>query len=276
MGPEALNHFEKFESYIPISLLSGPTLLMAFGVILFFVVFRYFAMVLPFDFIFYRLRPQWSQRRQIYPQLPGQAEQLYELKWSLLSALIFAGTGVLLGVLWELGWTQIYLRFDQFGYWYLPVSWLVLLLVHDTYFYWTHLWLHKPGVYERYHYVHHKSLRPSPWASFSFHPVESLINALWIPAVAMVLPLHPIVILLHLTFMTISAITNHLGFEVLPASAVRRGWGKYVISGVHHTMHHRYFRSNYGLFLTIWDRICKTEHARFESEYERVFQGPKN
>lgn len=275
MAPEDLNHFEKFESYVPVDLTQGPALAIAFAVILFFVVFRYFAMVLPFHAVFYLLRPSWTRRRQIYPQLPGKKEQLFELKWSLLSAFIFAATGVLLGVMWQQGWTQIYLRFDHYGWFYFFFSWIPLLLIHDAYFYWTHIWLHRPGIYERFHLIHHKSLRPSAWASFSFHPLESLINALWIPLVALFLPLHPLMIIFHLTFMTISAITNHLGFEVLPESAVRRHWGKYLISGVHHTMHHRYFRANYGLFFTFWDHLMKTEHPRFSEEFTHVFRPNK-
>lgn len=272
MDQLSVQHYEKLESYLPVSLLSPGTAALAFAVVLGFVVFRYFAMVLPFHAVFYRWRPAFTRARQIYPQLPGRKEQLFELKWSLMSSFIFAGTGVLLGVLWELGWTKLYLRFDEYGYWYLPVSWGLLLVIHDAYFYWTHVWLHRPGVYERFHRIHHQSLRPSPWASFSFHPVESLINAVWIPLVVLVLPLHPVVLIFHLTFMTVSAITNHLGFEVLPASAVRHGYGKWLISGTHHAQHHRYFRANYGLFLACWDRWMKTEHAKFEEEFARVFE----
>lgn len=266
-----MNHFEKFESYIPVTLTEPSHLLAAFAVVLFFVVFRYFLMVLPFHFIFYRWQPEWTKRRQIYPQLPGRKEQLFELKWSLITSLVFAATGVLMGFLWEKGWTQIYLPFDQYGWPYLFLSWIPFLFLHDTYFYWTHRWLHRRGVYERYHAVHHASLRPSPWASFSFHPLESVINALAIPLIILFLPLHPVVILFHLTFMTLSAITNHMGFEVLPRSALRQKWGLYLISGVHHTLHHRFFRSNYGLFFTFWDRWMKTELPRYEQEFDRVF-----
>lgn len=266
-----LNHFEKLESYLPVSLLRPEMMAMAFLVVLFFVVFRYFLMVLPFHLLFYRLKPKWALNRQIYPELPGAKEQWFEIKWSLWTSLIFAAAGVLIGVFWELGWSQIYLRFNQYGYWYLPVSWMILLLLHETYFYWTHRWLHRPGIYERFHRVHHASLRPSPWASFSFHPMESVINAAFVPLAILILPLQPVVVLWHLTFMTISAITNHSGFEVLPRNALKQGWGHYLVSGVHHTTHHRFFKNNYGLFFTFWDRWMGTEKTSFEKDFERVF-----
>lgn len=271
-----MNHFEKFESYIPQSLLEPSHFLAALGIVLFFVVFRYFLMVTPFHFIFYVLRPSWTHPRQIYPQLPGKKEQLFELKWSLITSVVFAFAGVLLGLLWELGWTRIYLRFDEYGWFYLLASPFLLMFIHDTYFYWTHRWLHRPGIYERYHAIHHASLRPSPWASFSFHPVESVINALAIPFIALFLPLHPVVILVHLTLMTLSAITNHMGFEVLPRTALHRWWGKALISGVHHTLHHRYFRTNYGLFFSFWDLWMKTEAPQYHREFDRVMNQKSN
>lgn len=267
---ESLNHFEKLESYLPVSLLSAGNLASAFGIVMFFVVFRYFAMVFPFYAVFYWWKPAALQKRLIYPKLPGQKEQQFEIKMSLQTSLVFGIFGVLLGVIWELGYTQIYLKFSTFPLWYLPISWLLMVLVQDTYFYWTHRWLHQKGVYEKYHSVHHASLRPSPWASFSFHPVEAAINALIVPAMTLVIPVHPVVILFHLSFMTLSAITNHLGYEILPKSALSQGYGKWLISGLHHAQHHRYFNSNYGLFFSFWDRIKNTEHPGFEKEFARI------
>ncbi len=272
---DAPNHFEKLVSYLPVDLTRFWPL--AFFVVLGFVVVRYFLLVLPFFWYFYRgpgLR-QWASRR-LYPTLPSRSEQWFEIRWSLFSSLIFAAVGVGWGLLWQLGHTQLYLKFDEFGWVYFSlIGPLVLLLLHDTYFYWTHRWLHRPRVYRMFHSVHHQSLKPSPWASFSFHPIESLINALALPLISLILPLHPVHVLVHLTFMTVSAITNHLGYEVLPRSAVTLGWGKYLISGVHHVQHHRFFRCNYGLFFSFWDLWMKTENANFSSEFEARLQSEK-
>ena len=57
--------------------------------------------------------------------------------------------------------------------------------------------------YRHAHYVHHESLSPSPWASFSFHPLESVIEALFIPALVFVVPIHVAGLLFVLTSMTI-------------------------------------------------------------------------
>jgi len=265
-----VSHFEKFESYIPINLNMGTNFILACVLIYSIVLFRYFLMVGVFWVLFYRIKIPWSLPRQIYAELPSAKEQLYEIKWSVITSLLFALAGALMGVFWQNGWTQIYLNFDQYGYWYLLFSWLVLLFLHDAYFYLAHRWLHIPAIYRKYHLIHHALLKPSPWGSFSFHPVESIINAAAIPLFIFILPLHPVVILFHLTFMTISAITNHMGFEILPKNGARHWFWKWMISGVHHTEHHKYFRVNYGLFFTWWDVWLKTEYEKYADEFDQV------
>src|SRR5690349_13895328 len=68
-----------------------------------------------------------------------------ELGWSLASAAIY---GIPAGVVawgWqERGWTRIYSNWSDNPAWYLPVSVLIYLFAHDTWFYWTHRWMHRP------------------------------------------------------------------------------------------------------------------------------------
>lgn len=251
-----MNHFEKYESYIPFDLLEPGNILVAFLCLTVVVIFRYFLLTLLFYIPFYKRQSNWTLKRQIYSKLPDHKAQLFEIKWSLVSSAIFGLSGVLLGIFWQLGWTKFYLPFDQHGWVYLILSGFILSLLHDLYFYLTHRLLHIPWMYRRFHAIHHASIQPSPWASFSFHPVESIIEALPLPLFALILPLHPTVIISYLTLMTISAIINHLGFEVMPLMLQR-----WLISGTHHSNHHRYFNSNFGLFYTFWDRHLGTEHT---------------
>ncbi len=245
--------------------------LMACAVLFGILVLRYFLMAGAFWFVFYRLKPVGLMRRQIYQNLPAAKIQFYEIKWSILTGIPFTLGALAMGIMWQKGWTQIYLPFDKYGLWYLIPSLLLLSFVHDFYFYVTHRFLHTSWAYRRFHSVHHNSLTPSPWASFSFHPVEALIQAVALPILILFIPLHPVMILIYLTFMTLSGITNHLGFEILPQGS-EKGFGKWLVSGVHHTQHHRYYRYNYGLFYTFWDRIFKTEHPKFPEEFRQVFE----
>ncbi len=265
-----MEHFEKFESYIPVDLTDPRFFLLATAWIFAVVVFRYFLMAGLFWMVFYKWRPKSLQQRQIYKTLPNSTIQKFEMKWSLLTSVLFAFSGSFLGLMWQKGWTKIYLNISQYGWIYFFVSLFLISVVHEVYFYWTHRWLHRPSIYKRFHAVHHKSLTPSPWASFSFHPIEGLINALALPLIVLFIPVHPIALLIYLTLMTLSAVTNHMGFEILPASA-RQSIGKYFISGVHHTMHHKYYKYHFGLFYTFCDQIFKTEHPEFSNEFQNVF-----
>ena len=35
-------------------------------------------------------------------------------------------------------------------------------------------------------------------------------------------------------------------------------------------MHHQYFKGNYGLYYTWWDRLMKTMHQDYDNRFEQV------
>src|SRR3546814_18089983 len=51
--------------------------------------------------------------------------------------------------------------------WWWPCSVLLYLLIHDTWFYWTHRWMHRPALFRRCHAVHHQSRPPTAWPARS-------------------------------------------------------------------------------------------------------------
>ena len=265
----SLERLQSLEAYLPISIDSPGAFLLACLVSYGFIAFRYFLIVGPLQYLFYRSPIQPLRQRQIYKKLPHEKSRFYEIRWSLVTSLVFAVAGAGITWLWEKGYTQIYLRFDEYPLWYLPLSFFLYLVLHDTYFYWTHRLMHHPKLYRKIHAVHHKSLEPSGWASFSFHPTESVIEALILPLLLLLVPIHPLVFLLHLTFMTLTAVSNHLGFELLPSWTRNWGLSKYFISATHHAQHHKFFNYNYGLYFSFWDRWLGTNHPDFDSEIQQ-------
>ncbi len=241
-------------SYIPVDLLDPTNFLIAWAVVFFFIVVRYFLGVGLFYGIFWWKPSARLRKKALYP-LTGKRRQIrLEVQWSLVTSVIFAFGGILTGVMWQSGWTQFYLGFDEYPLWYLPVSLILYSLVHEVYFYATHYWMHLPSIYKHVHYVHHLSREPSPWASFSFHPVEGLIEALVLPLLVLIIPIHPVVFITYMTLMTLSAINNHLGYELLPRWIRNLG----LISGENHSQHHRFSRHNFGLYYTFMDRAFGT------------------
>ncbi|MGB5724353.1 MAG: fatty acid hydroxylase family protein, partial [Parasphingorhabdus sp.] len=81
---------------------------------------------------------------------PGHYDQLKpqigrEIRWSLLSAAIYGVPAGIIAWGWQnAGWTKIYTDPGLYPLWYLPLSLLLFLFLHDTWFYWTHRLFHRP------------------------------------------------------------------------------------------------------------------------------------
>ena len=185
-----------------------------------------------------------------------------EIAWSLASALIY---GIPAGVVawgWQnRGWTMIYADSNTWPLWYAPVSVFLYLFAHDTWFYWTHRWMHTPRAFRIAHAVHHESRPPTAWAAMAFHPIEAVTGAVIIPLLVFGIPIHVAALGLVLTIMTVMGVTNHMGWEVFPAFMWKGRLGGWLITASHHQRHHELYRGNYGLYFRFWDRICGTDRG---------------
>lgn len=186
-----------------------------------------------------------------------------EIGWSLLAAVIYGVPAGIVGVLYLHGGTAIYdgSPHDVLGWLALPASAFAYLFAHDTWFYWTHRWMHRPAVFARVHAVHHASRPPTAWAAMSFHWTESLSGAVVVPLLALAVPIHVGALMAVLTIMTWNGVINHMGWEIYPRSWVAGPFGAAVITPSHHHLHHRHYRCNYGLYFRFWDRVCGTDRG---------------
>ncbi|SDB27532.1 C-5 sterol desaturase [Flavobacteriaceae bacterium MAR_2010_188] len=182
-----------------------------------------------------------------------------EIIWSMRSSIIFAIAGGLIYWMWQNGYTAIYLELSEYPLWYLPLSFIIIAFIHETYYYWVHRWMHKPKVFRKVHKVHHDSFTPSPWTSFSFHPWESILEAVILPLILIVLPINIYILGVYLVFMTISSVINHLDIEIYPQWFQDSKFGKGFIGATHHHFHHEEYNTNFGLYFTFWDRWMNTE-----------------
>ncbi len=238
--------------------------------IVFFIVIigRYFLIAGLFYGVFYLWAPLRWQQRKINNRNYKKDQFKKEIGWSTVTALLFAIFGAGTMVLWQKGYTRVYTNIHQYGWWWLPASLAMALLLHETYYYWLHRWMHRPKIFRVMHKVHHDSNITSPWTAFSFHPLEGLLQALFLPLLLMVLPMHEYVIIIQLTIMTFSSVINHLDIEVYPKNFYNHLLGKWLIGATHHSLHHKQFKYNYGLYFTFWDKWKHTESPA----YEKLFQ----
>lgn len=195
-----------------------------------------------------------------------------EIFYSILANLVF----VIVAFVVEFGpigkFSLMYQDIHAFPLWYMPVSVVLALIIHDAYFYWMHRFIHTDSLYKFIHKTHHLSTNPSPFAAFAFHAGESVLEALVIVVIVFTIPMH---ISMILTFTTLSLLINvygHLGYEIMPRWVRKTFLFEIFNSSVHHNMHHQYFKGNYGLYFRFWDRIMGTENPKYVESFDAVLE----
>ncbi len=242
--------------YPPFSL---PSLVFSLLIITFFIVLRYLLLAGFFYWALWKRPPEKVHARRLAKQPPSQAIMRHEIYWSVVSSFVYAASGVWIIEAWRSGGTRIYFDVADYGVPYLFVSLAIYMFLHDTYFYWTHRAMHHPKIFPVVHKVHHESRQPTPWAGFSFHPTEAVIGALIIPVLVSIIPVHAGVLIFMLVLMTVTGITNHAGWEIIPDRWISGFIGKHWISATHHNVHHLKYKTNFALYFRFWDRLMGTD-----------------
>jgi Delta7-sterol 5-desaturase len=245
---------------------SSPLLVVLFTASIFIIVlFRYLIFASVYQAAIRRLFPRTINRANIQ----SSTQWKKEIRWSALSSLIFAILTVACFLLYDKGYTRIYTNFDDRSVVYFVFTIITMLVLYETYYYWLHRWMHLPSVYRIVHKVHHDSIHTSVFTSFSFHPVEATLQFLFIPVMIFIMPVHYYAIGIVLMLMTVSAIVNHAGVEIFPQKFNEHKIGRWIIGATHHDLHHKEFRSNFGLYFTFWDKWMKTESRNFDDAFKQ-------
>lgn len=212
--------------------------------------------------------------RRIQPRRPSRKAIARELRYSASTIVVFACVGVGVLQLDRAGVTRKYAGIADRGVPYFLASIALAIVIHDAYFYWTHRAMHHPRLYPYFHRVHHLSTNPSPWAAYAFAPLEALVSALVVPLILLVVPMHELAVFAFLAFMIVMNVLGHLGIELYPRWFARRRWTRWLSTTTHHSLHHRDFHGNYGLYFTWWDRLLGTQHPDYLETYEQVTRAP--
>lgn len=220
--------------------------------------------------IFYLIKKEAWRFKKIQAKFPTNNDYFREIGYSALTAFIFAAVGFIVFLTPLTAYTQAYFKIEERGVGYLIFSILAIIVIHDTYFYWSHRLMHHPIVYRWFHKVHHLSTNPSPWAAMAFHPLEAVVEAGIIVMVVFLFPVHPLAIGIFLLFMMLYNVYGHLGYELYPAGFSKSWVGKWINTSVNHNQHHMHFKGNYGLYFLFWDRIMGTIRTDYDDCFEAV------
>lgn len=218
---------------------------------------------------------QALRNRKIRPKSPGWPQMRREILASLRSAAIFAGIGGLtIAVLAAAGFDVIYGDPLARGWTYFIFSTVMLIVLHDAWFYWSHRLIHHRKLFRRFHREHHKSHNPSPWTAYSFDPGEAVVNAIYLPLVLLLIPSSGLAIFIFINHMMLRNAIGHSGYELFPSSRNGRPIFDWLTTVTHHDLHHAQAGWNYGLYFTWWDRLMETEHPLYREKFAEAVRKP--
>ncbi|WP_039867157.1 sterol desaturase family protein [Pedobacter sp. BAL39] len=231
---------------------------------------RYFIIAGIFFVVFYLLFPKSLLRNKIQSRLAGKADFLREIFHSSISSVMLTITAIIALSDFLRPYTFIYTDLHAYPLWWIPVSLVLTLIVHDAYFYWMHRILHHKKLFKVTHLVHHQSTNPSPWTSYSFHFLEAIAEGAVVILLVFSMPLHPLTIGLFALSSFVINVYGHLGYEIMPKGFRNTFLFEIINTSTFHNLHHQKFKGNYGLYLRVWDRLMGTEHPDYVKNYDQL------
>lgn len=230
-----------------------------FAVILAIVFFTaYFIPAGIFHLIFFRNGIEGIEAGRIQKRKPNWKIVRFEIRHSLIATVLFAIYGTITWQFVKAGHSALYFNWSDYPWWMPIFGFVLAIILHDTYFYWTHRLAHWAPIYPWVHAGHHKSLAPTPWAILSFQPLETILQFGIFAIFIFFVPMHPITFLAYLFYDSLVNAGGHCGHEFAPPWQKTHPLMKYTNVVTHHDLHHSKFNYNYSQYFNIWDRLCGT------------------
>jgi sterol desaturase/sphingolipid hydroxylase (fatty acid hydroxylase superfamily) len=142
-------------------------------------------------------------------------------------------------------------------------GWLVFLvglLLLDLSIYLQHVLAHALPFFWRLHQVHHADLDLDVTSGLRFHPLEILLSLVYKVLVVAALGLPPLVVLVFEALLNGASMFSHANIRLKPGLERVIRW--FIITPDMHRIHHSIYpqetNSNYGFFLSTWDRLLGT------------------
>ena len=228
------------------------------GFFLFILIFGYLIPAWQFYYRFHVNPSPELELLRIQKSIASREQIQREIWMSVQSIVIFGVGSTVVLEMYLAGMTNIYRPVTAGPIWYAVVSFVVCVFLFDTYFYWTHRFMHWRPVFKYLHLDHHRSVTPTPFAIFAFSPWEAIIQFFGLALLIVFLPMCPLVLMLFLSYDTIMNIGGHNGFEIIPKWVAKVPFLNRFNTVRHHDAHHTNVAVNYGSFTNFWDRWMGT------------------
>lgn len=134
------------------------------------------------------------------------------------------------------------------------ILWVIFL---DFAIYWQHRTFHVVPWFWRFHRVHHSDAHLDTSSALRFHPLEIVISMAYKSILTILFGIPFAAILIFEVILNAAAIFNHANISL--SSKWEKRLNRIVVTPDFHRIHHSTERklsdSNYGFFLSIWDRF---------------------
>jgi sterol desaturase/sphingolipid hydroxylase (fatty acid hydroxylase superfamily) len=213
---------------------------------------------------------RWPARRARLQAKPVAGRQIGREILTTVGSILIIGNVMPLLFFFGFGrYTQYYKDVESRGWLYLCFSILLMMLIQDTYFYWTHRLMHQRRLFRWIHRTHHRSTNPNPWTTYSVGPIEAIINSGASVLILVLIPSTGIALVAFSWINTVYAVYGHLGYELYPRSFGKHWLGRWINTSVAHNTHHAKVRYNYGWYFLFWDRAMGTLDPKYSERFRR-------
>jgi len=141
---------------------------------------------------------------------------------------------------------------------------LISVMLLDLAVYAQHVISHKVPLFWRLHKVHHADRDVDATTGVRFHPVEAMLSMVYKSAIVLLLGPAALAVVVFEVVLNASAMFNHANLK-LPKSLDKLLRTVFVtpdMHSVHHSVIPHETDSNYGFFLSIWDKLFGTYTAK--------------
>lgn len=163
-------------------------------------------------------------------------------------------------------------NFLDFGF-VLEITFSILLF--DLIIYLQHLTFHHVPVFWRVHAVHHSDTGFDATTALRFHPFETILSTAVKAFAIFIFGFSPLSVIIFEILLNFSAMFNHSNFS-LP-KFLENIIEKIIVTPDFHRVHHSIRKeetnSNFGFFLSIWDRLFKTYKACSKNDLKKDLIG---
>lgn len=189
-------------------------------------------------------RRAWMERINALPYSKTQLH--FELRQSLISILMFGVSALPLAYLIRIQvihlsaptWSNIVLGLAILTFW------------NEIHFYLIHRLLHLPWFMKKVHHIHHRSVVPSVFSVYSFHPLESALLSSVLVTIA---PFYDFPVAALMLFPTVSILINFSGHSNYRLALKTKK--RYLLFATKHNDHHGKAGREYGFMTNFMDDL---------------------